>query len=88
MSATPIPRTLYLALVGARDLSVIETPPRERLPIRTVVRSYDERLVRDAVKAHLRELYRRFEIDGLPQIQKRTALVRIAIESGLVRRET
>ncbi len=53
MSATPIPRTLYLALVGARDLSVIETPPRERLPIRTIVRSYDERLVRDAVKAEL-----------------------------------
>jgi transcription-repair coupling factor (superfamily II helicase) len=53
MSATPIPRTLYLALVGARDLSVIETPPRERLPIRTVVRSYDENLVRDAVKAEL-----------------------------------
>jgi transcription-repair coupling factor (superfamily II helicase) len=53
MSATPIPRTLYLALVGARDLSVIETPPRERLPIRTIVRSYDEHLVRDAVKAEL-----------------------------------
>jgi transcription-repair coupling factor (superfamily II helicase) len=53
MSATPIPRTLYLALVGARDLSVIESPPRERLPIRTVVRGYDEGLVRDAVKAEL-----------------------------------
>jgi transcription-repair coupling factor (superfamily II helicase) len=53
MSATPIPRTLYLALVGARDLSVIETPPRERLHIRTIVRSYDEKLVRDAVKAEL-----------------------------------
>jgi transcription-repair coupling factor (superfamily II helicase) len=53
MSATPIPRTLYLALVGARDHSVIETPPRERLPIRTIVRSYDEKLVRDAVKAEL-----------------------------------
>ena len=53
MSATPIPRTLYLALVGARDLSVIETPPRERLPIRTIVRSYDEKLVRDAVRAEL-----------------------------------
>jgi transcription-repair coupling factor (superfamily II helicase) len=53
MSATPIPRTLYLALVGARDLSVIETPPRERLPIRTIVRSYDEKLLRDAVKAEL-----------------------------------
>ena len=53
MSATPIPRTLYLALVGARDLSVIETPPRERLPIRTVVRGYDERLVADAIRAEL-----------------------------------
>lgn len=53
MSATPIPRTLYLALLGARDLSVIETPPRERLPIRTIVRSYDEKIVRAAVLAEL-----------------------------------
>ena len=40
----------------------------------------------DAVKAHLRQLFRRFEVDSLPQIQKRTALVRIAVESGIVRR--
>jgi DNA-binding CsgD family transcriptional regulator len=40
----------------------------------------------DAVKAHLRQLFRRFEVDELPQIQKRTALVRIAIESGVARR--
>lgn len=53
MSATPIPRTLYLALVGARDLGVIETPPRERLPIRTIVRAYDERLVSEAIRAEL-----------------------------------
>jgi transcription-repair coupling factor (superfamily II helicase) len=50
MSATPIPRTLYLALMGARDLSVIETPPRERLPIRTHVRAYDPRLVCEAIR--------------------------------------
>lgn len=49
MSATPIPRTLYLALMGARDLSVIETAPRERLPIRTVVRTYDPKLVKEAI---------------------------------------
>jgi transcription-repair coupling factor (superfamily II helicase) len=49
MSATPIPRTLYLALMGARDLSVIETPPRERLPIQTLVRTYDVKLVHDAI---------------------------------------
>ena len=49
MSATPIPRTLYMALMGARDLSVIETAPRERLPIRTVVRTYDAKVVKDAI---------------------------------------
>jgi transcription-repair coupling factor (superfamily II helicase) len=53
MSATPIPRTLYFALVGARDLSVIETPPRDRLPIETVVKSYSPELVRDALRAEL-----------------------------------
>ena len=49
MSATPIPRTLYLALMGARDLSVIETPPMDRLPIETVVRNYSVELVKDAI---------------------------------------
>ncbi len=55
LTATPIPRTLYLSLVGARDMTMIETPPEERLPIRTYVTEYDERLVRDAI---LRELDR------------------------------
>lgn len=50
MSATPIPRTLYMALMGARDLSVIETAPKERLPIRTVVKAYDEKLVEQAIR--------------------------------------
>ncbi len=49
MSATPIPRTLYLALAGARDLSVIETPPRDRLPVETYVRPYSEEIIRSAV---------------------------------------
>lgn len=49
MSATPIPRTLYMALMGARDLSVIETAPRERLPIQTVVKTYDTKLVKEAI---------------------------------------
>lgn len=55
LTATPIPRTLYLSLSGARDMSTIETPPEERLPIRTYVAAYDEGLVRDAI---LRELDR------------------------------
>ncbi|HEX9784536.1 MAG TPA: transcription-repair coupling factor [Opitutaceae bacterium] len=54
MSATPIPRTLYLALTGARQLSVIETPPAERRPIQTVVRAYDEKLVADVIRRELR----------------------------------
>ncbi len=54
MSATPIPRTLYLALVGARDLSVIETPPVDRLPIQTVVKSYDDKLVTEAIRHEVR----------------------------------
>jgi transcription-repair coupling factor (superfamily II helicase) len=54
MSATPIPRTLYLALTGARDLSVIETPPADRHPIQTIVKTYDEKLVIDAVRHEIR----------------------------------
>lgn len=53
MSATPIPRTLYLAIMGARDLSVIETAPRERLPIQTVIKNFDLELIRNVVKAEL-----------------------------------
>jgi len=54
MSATPIPRTLYMALTGARDLSVIETPPADRHPIHTIVKTYDEKLVADAIAHELR----------------------------------
>jgi len=54
LSATPIPRTLYLALTGARDLSVIETPPADRHPIQTIVKTYDEKLVIDAVRHEVR----------------------------------
>jgi transcription-repair coupling factor (superfamily II helicase) len=54
MSATPIPRTLYLALTGARDLSTIETAPSNRLPIQTIVKSYDEKLVVEAIQYETR----------------------------------
>jgi len=55
MTATPIPRTLYMALTGVRDISTIETPPEERLPVTTYVGEYDAQLVRRAI---LRELER------------------------------
>jgi transcription-repair coupling factor (superfamily II helicase) len=54
MSATPIPRTLYLALTGARDLSVIETAPVNRHPIQTIVKTYDEKIVVDAIRHEIR----------------------------------
>ena len=55
LSATPIPRTLHMSLVGGRDISVIETPPEERQPIQTYVVEYNDQLIRDAI---LREINR------------------------------
>lgn len=49
LTATPIPRTLYLALMGGRDISVINTPPSQRLPVETRVTFYDDALIRDAI---------------------------------------
>lgn len=53
LSATPIPRTLYMALAGARDMSTIETPPQDRLPVQTIVTQYDERVIRDAIQREM-----------------------------------
>ncbi|MBM4161144.1 MAG: transcription-repair coupling factor [Ignavibacteria bacterium] len=59
MTATPIPRTLQFSLMGARDLSLINTPPRNRLPIITEIAQYDPQLIREAV---LKELHRSGQI--------------------------
>jgi len=53
LSATPIPRTLYLSLMGAKDMSILETPPQNRIPTETVVCGYDERIIRDAIRREL-----------------------------------
>jgi len=53
MSATPIPRTLHMSLVGLRDMSVIETPPKDRMAIQTVVASWDEKLIQSALRQEL-----------------------------------
>jgi transcription-repair coupling factor (superfamily II helicase) len=55
LSATPIPRTLHMSLVGVRDMSTMETPPEDRLPIKTHVSGYNESLIREAI---VRELER------------------------------
>jgi transcription-repair coupling factor (superfamily II helicase) len=59
LTATPIPRTLYMSLMGARDLSVINTPPENRLPITTIVVEYDEDMLRQALT---RELSRKGQV--------------------------
>jgi transcription-repair coupling factor (superfamily II helicase) len=53
MSATPIPRTLHMSMVGLRDMSVIETPPKDRIAIQTVVANWDEKLIRSSIEQEL-----------------------------------
>src|SRR5712691_9719227 len=53
LTATPIPRTLYMSLAGARDLSVIETPPLDRLPVETIVTGFDRKVIREAIEREL-----------------------------------
>ena len=75
LSATPIPRTLQMSLAGLRDISVIETPPEGRRPIRTYVGPYDEDLVRRAIEREVERGGQAFvlhnRIDSLPEIAER-----------------
>lgn len=88
MSATPIPRTLYMALTGARDLSVIETAPTNRHPIQTVVKTYDEKIVVDAIRFELRRggqvfyLHNRVETIDLVAARLRELLPEVKIAVG------
>ncbi|MEW6100908.1 MAG: transcription-repair coupling factor [Candidatus Omnitrophota bacterium] len=59
LTATPIPRTLYMSLMGAKDMSLINTPPQNRLPIKSIVVEYDEDLIRQAV---VREIERKGQV--------------------------
>ncbi len=90
LTATPIPRTLYMSLTGVRDLSTIDTPPEERLPIQTFVGFYDETLIRNAI---LRELDRNGQVffvhnrvQGIEQlanrIRKLAPEARVAVGHG------
>ncbi|MGI6692779.1 MAG: transcription-repair coupling factor [Limnochordia bacterium] len=90
LSATPIPRTLHMAMVGVRDMSVIETPPEDRYPVRTYVVEYDEQLIRQAI---LRELARQGQVYFVhnrvhsieyvySELQKLVPEARIAIAHG------
>jgi transcription-repair coupling factor (superfamily II helicase) len=79
LTATPIPRTLHMSLTGVRDMSTIDTPPEERLPIKTSVAEYDETLIRTAI---LREMDRGGQIYfvhnrvmGIEQVAQRLAKI-------------
>ncbi|HEY0318478.1 MAG TPA: transcription-repair coupling factor [Solirubrobacterales bacterium] len=75
LSATPIPRTLQMSLAGLRDISVIETPPEGRRPVRTYVGPYDEDLVRKAIGREVERGGQAFvlhnRIDSLPEVAER-----------------
>ena len=90
LTATPIPRTLHMSLTGVRDLSTIETPPEDRLPIKTFVGEFDENLIRQAI---LREMDRNGQVyfvhnrvQGIEQMTSRLGKIvpeaRIAIAHG------
>ena len=90
MTATPIPRTLNLSLAGARDMSVIETPPRDRLPVHTEILELDEEVLTDAV---LREVDRGGQVffvhnrvetihSAALRLQKLVPQVRVAVAHG------
>jgi transcription-repair coupling factor (superfamily II helicase) len=90
MTATPIPRTLNLSLAGARDMSVIETPPRDRLPVHTEILEYDEEVISDAI---LREIDRGGQVffvhnrvetihNAALLVQKLVPQVRVAVAHG------
>ncbi len=95
MTATPIPRTLHMSLVNLRDMSIIETPPQERLPIRTTIREYDDTIVREAI---IREIDRGGQVffvhnrvQGIQMIahklQQLIPEVRIAVGHGQMNEE-
>lgn len=90
LTATPIPRTLHMSLVGVRDISVIETPPEERYPIQTYVVEFNDQLIRDAIMRELNRggqiyfVYNRVESikDMASYLSKLVPESRIAIAHG------
>ena len=75
LSATPIPRTLHMALVSGRDMSVIESPPEDRLPVETYVAEYNESMIKEALEREIRRggrvYYVHNRVQGLEQIAEK-----------------
>lgn len=94
LTATPIPRTLYMSLMGSKDLSVINTPPQNRLPIKTIVVEYDEDLIRQAVLAETQRKGQVFflhnRVEDIERVRDRLARIlpsgiRLAVGHGQMR---
>jgi len=90
LSATPIPRTLYMSLIGARDMSIINTPPQDRLPITTLVTESNDQVIKNALLRELARdgqayiIYNRVEtiFDYATRIQKLLPKARIVVGHG------
>ena len=90
LSATPIPRTLHMSLSGVRDMSTINTPPQERLPVRTILSEYDDNLVKQAVQREMDREGQVFlvhnRVQGIEQIAARVQRLapgaRVAVAHG------
>ncbi|MFC1667240.1 transcription-repair coupling factor [Candidatus Omnitrophota bacterium] len=93
LTATPIPRTLYMSLMGVKDMSIIETPPQDRLPVDVVVSEYDKELVRKAILKEKKRggqvffIHNRVEgIDKIAlQLSELTPNVKIGVAHGRMR---
>ncbi len=78
LTATPIPRTLYMSLSGVRDMSVIETPPLDRLPVDTVLRRFSKAVIKEAVERELRRGGQVFFVHN--RVQSLTSMARLVQE--------
>jgi transcription-repair coupling factor (superfamily II helicase) len=95
MSATPVPRTLQLSLAGVRDLSVIETPPRDRMAVETAILPYRDELVREAIEAEIERggqvyyVYNRVESieERLARLREIVPGIRITVGHGQLNEE-
>ena len=95
LSATPIPRTLNMSLIGIRDLSIIETPPRDRLAIQTVVTKFSRKTIRSAISVELQRLGQVFFVHNSVEtiysiaemIQATVPEARIAVAHGQMKEE-
>jgi transcription-repair coupling factor (superfamily II helicase) len=95
MSATPVPRTLQLSLAGVRDLSVIETPPKDRMAVETAILPYNDELVREAIEAEIERggqvyyVYNRVESieERLTRLREIVPGVRVTVGHGQLNEE-